>query len=144
MLIEILDSKNQSISPEKLSRRESWEVLTQFWHTEKEKSDELKGITPYIDRIIDIAHGIGATTVGSIVTFITWIFLHFLLLENVAKFRITSIAVFILWLSLIVAFFRNYKSTQRSIQALINSTLREVLQSKFDTNKSKVIIYYVK
>lgn len=143
-LIEILDSTNKPVSPDSLTRRESWEVLTQFWHSEKEKSDELKGINPYIDRVVDITHGLGATSVGSIITFITWIFLHYQLMERTTIVSSVDIGVIILWLLLIMIFVRNYKSTQKSIQALINSTIRKVLQSKFEADKSKIVIYYVK
>lgn len=134
--------------PNKRSKHDAWIIVTLIWHTQIEKSKEIKGINPYVDRINDITHGLGVTFVGSFISLIIWISLHFLVIDNSSKWNFINFIIFFAWVFLIALICWDYHRIKIAHQSLIHSTITKVLQQEQEYDKNdkqeKFIIYYSK
>lgn len=113
--------------PNELTKHEVWIIVTQFWYAQIKKSDEIKGINPFIDRIIDIGHGLGSTLVGSFISLITWISLHFFVIANPSKCSCGNFMIIFVWLILIISISFDYNRIRKAHQSLVNSTIIKLI-----------------
>ncbi len=145
--IEILDSSGNKYQKEELTKRDAWTILTQFWHSriKNNNNKELQGVNLITDRLTDVTHGLGATYIGSIVAFASWIAVHINLSPDATWVGSKEISVSITWLILIFLLSVGYRRVHSALQSIANSTVTSILQKEFVLNKGlRVQIYYVK
>ncbi len=115
--LEIIETSGNKVKANKLSKRDAWTIAALFWQNNINKSEEIKGSTPYVDRITDLTHGLGATVVGSVISLTTWILLKIAVFKAF-KLNIRDIIILIVWLFLIYLIIKNYNSTNKALQSL--------------------------
>lgn len=127
--------KEEPVIPTELKQRNAWLITTRYWHSILEVEKCLIGINPTIDRLTDIAHGLGATILGTAIIIPIWAVLRWPLYG----FEILGIA---LWVAILFCMlFASYFPLQRSIQSMVNSSLVEVIINRNREN-GKVTIWY--
>lgn len=143
--IEIMDVTEKPIHPESLTQREAWAIMTQFWNANSEENNVIKGVTPFINRTVDIMHSIGAIIIGTTIMLNLWIYLHFFALsESSYNFSFNDIIAIFFWLVMLFIFFVDFQLTRKSLQSITNITFTDVIQQKAGKKKKKIKIYFSK
>jgi hypothetical protein len=137
--IELVDTSGTRINPDDLSKRDAWNILTQFWYSQIEDGQDIKGVDQITDRLANITHSLGATVIGSLLSFIAWVSIHF---SNPSRsFCIYGeLAIIIVWLLLIFLMLKCHQRAQESLQSIANSTIANRITQKYIYTKIK--IYY--
>ncbi len=141
--LSIVDENDKSINISTFSRREAWEIITKLWYWNKASLDNMKSMHEWLDRIIDLSHGIGAVLIGMIFSFVSWLFLHLCILSKLFNCK-TDILVILLWIVIFIAFFINYYRTQKTIERLSNSIITKFIKEYFSKKRKKYKIYFSK
>ncbi len=143
--IEILDVMDKTILPESLTQREVWAIITQFWYANLEENNSIKGITPFMNRTVDILHSIGTIIIGTLIMLILWIYMHFFALSKSSyNFGFNDIIAIFFWLVMLFIFFVDFQLTRKSLQSIINITFTDVIQQKAGKKKKKIKMYFAK
>lgn len=127
---------------DKISKREAWVIFSQHWWTSRIKNKSDKDIFIPIDRLADITHAIGTAIISILFSFIVWAIIHYGYLRS--RFSICDVGVlaFLVQILLIIAFYKNYWDTHRSLQSVLNSAFANMVETQFEENKDKIRIYY--
>ncbi len=134
-------SENQ-IAVNTLTKKDAWSLVNYYWYTSIEKSEKLKGIDPKMERFTDLIQSIWATLIGSFLSLITWICLHFSIFEDPAKYHCKNFFIFFVWILILKIFCMNHFRTQKALQNIVKSTLMNIIKKEYDKNKTKIKIYY--
>ncbi len=136
-IVEIKNAKGDTISIDALNKKEAWKISTRYWFSKYKDSNCIKGINSTMDRLVDVTHALGATIIGSIITMITWLFIHH-------QFYSLTFTILVIWIIFVIMMMKTYWGTLKSIQSLSNSTLTEVIKEQYRKTGSPVIIWYSK
>lgn len=137
--IDITSIKGDSIMPDTLSKRDAQTIFLQQWFANAKENNEIEGIEPIVGRLYDTTHGIGATLIGSIFSYSTWIYLHFSLLTKPINILIDNLII-AGWLFLLLLMTINYKRTQNMLEEVLNSTFIQLVNKKNLDGNSKMNI----
>ena len=135
------DSSKRLIAISSLSKRQAWLIATRYWLCNSEQIDRIKSINPTIDRLVDVTHAMGATIVGSVLTIIAWICIHFIAFEKPFRFWSLSLGS-VIWLALLALMLESYSKTREARQSMFNSTLTETILEAYGPEGPKVKIWY--
>ena len=128
-----------------LSKREAWTIITQYWHSKVEDNIKIKGVNKITDRLTDVTHGLGATFIGSLSAFASWIIIHLHFSEASVFFSSKGILlVLFLWAILIILLGLAYHRTNLALQSIANSTLTDIVCNEYQAVGHKIKIYYQK
>jgi hypothetical protein len=126
-----------------LSTRDAWNIATQFLNSTIKESKKIEGMNKHIMRFSDITHALGATCTGSILSYIICIII---LIKNGSNYTLSNtffVVIMVVWLGLIFLVFLEYRAIKNSVQAIVNSTIVQVIELE-EIFKNGANIYYVK
>lgn len=137
--VEVVDISGNQVP---LDKRTAWVIFSQHWWTSRIKNKSDKDIFIPIDRLADITHAIGTAIISILFSFIVWAIIHYGYLRS--RFSICDVGVlaFLVQIFLIIAFYKNYWDTHRSLQSVLNSAFANMVETQFEENKGKIRIYY--
>lgn len=141
--IRLLDSSGNKCQ-QRLTKRDAWTVVTQFWHSRIKIDKEIEGINPVTDRLTDVTHGLGATSVGLIVAFVSWVGVHSSLSPDASWCNLREISIVIAWLILMILLTLGYRRVNLALQSIVNSTVTSIIQKEFQAQQQPLLIYYVR
>jgi hypothetical protein len=141
--IKVIDYSGNEYERFSPSKRIAWTIVTQFWFYHIEKSEEIKGVDGYIDRLTDITHGLGATFIGLICAFAAWFFIHSKSLHGAACWKSPETIVVVSWLILMALLVLGYRRTQMALQSIVNSTMTAFIRQQFKSKGRPSEIHYV-
>jgi hypothetical protein len=110
-----------------LTKREAWTMVTQYWYSQVEKRSgkDLLGLSLITDRLVDIGHALGTTTIGAFLSIFTWGFARSYMFEKSWCSIPPKGWIFILFLwavILLVLIFGHFRAL-KALERIVNSTL---------------------
>jgi len=121
----INDLDGEELSPHTLSKRDSWALVCKLWYSKIEENKEFKGLNNLSDRIIDISHGLGATFVGTLLSYLAWYYIQYT--SNIPFYTFINLVVSACYFLIILIIIVDYFMLVKDFQDIINSTLFEHL-----------------
>lgn len=143
-MVEFVDSKGNRYSPLDGSRHEAWTIVNIYFTSRIKEVPELRGIIPLTDRLVNVTHALGATFVGTSLSFIAWLCIHFPLKEGDIVGSKDIVPIFG-WLLLLFFIGLSRKHALKAAQSIANSAMGERIRKEFRiAGEKKVSLYYIK
>jgi len=141
--LEIVDISGKKLNLQRISKRDAWTIVTQYWFSQIEGSNNIKGINSTTDRLVDFTHSLGATFIGILLSFAAWTYVHFFTL-NPTEFNILSKDSFVvtMWIIYLLLICLAYLRTLKALESIVNSTVAEKIRK--DSKQEKIKIYYIR
>lgn len=136
--IKIMNIEGQSVGQNNIKIREAWTIFTLYWNTKIQKKDSCDHNQEFLNRSIDMLHGIGTTIIGTIICIIIWA-CHLIY----SKFENHEYVTGIILIMFIIFLFFNFCILKKSLQTILNSIFIEFINSPNGKN-NKNEIYYIK
>ena len=125
---------NHNLTPveEIKNPKAAWRIATSFWHTHKRETDIIKVAESRIDTLGSTMHGIGTSLVGTVLSYLAWLSIHwkfyYLTCESVI---IVSVLAFIFF----VILFSNFLMIKRDYQSVFEIISNEQLKADFSAGR---------
>lgn len=129
-------------SPERIMRSDqAWSIVTAFWQSRIETSDEIKGANDRINSLTDIQFGLGASIIASVLSLPVWLCVHKSLTNNIFLCQGCGVVIAVIVAVLIsIAFAYNYRVVASHIERVLYVIISDVMQIEV-TGKSHLVIY---
>ncbi len=78
-MLRVLDERGQPISDmviRQFDKWTAWTVMSQYYSSSMRSDRKMKHIITYLDGLLDILHGLGATIVGTVFSGVAWALIH--------------------------------------------------------------------
>jgi hypothetical protein len=120
--IKIINRENCTPVDGKISKSDAWCIITAFWHERLRDSTRFKNANKRTDSMTDIMHGLGATTIGSIIAGLLWVIMYLIIDISPTSHALSSpcfivslcLSIFIFW-----CFFINYRRVATQFQNIV-------------------------
>jgi len=136
---QIINQDEKIISVENLTKDDAKSLISLYWYHNIVESERIKGINPYVDRLLDITHGLGAFLIGTFFSIIPWIIIHTFWIN---KYK--DLIILVCWAVLLYIIHLNYKTIQKKSETLSSSTILSELLNEYKKNQELVRIYLMK
>lgn len=142
-----------------LTKRDAWRIVSQYWPSQqaKDEDEELHGVYPVNSRLLDVAHSLGATIIGTALSFLAWFSIHYWAIEsnrhsfyqyvlksdhcsNSYGLEVSIVMYMIVMCALCMCYWR----TLKAVQSIANSTLAKKIMEESRRNGKRTRMYYVK
>lgn len=132
-------SDSKEVNPNNISQLEAMCIVNAFWNERKESSKKIKEANPFVDRLTDIMHGLGAAYIGSIIAILVWLLVIPLVFEKLVETRPLIVASFIS-VVIVIIHYVNYRNVVTNVQRVVNIIVADELEEYFLNNPEPTII----
>lgn len=113
----ITNFKGNLIAIDDLKKRDAWTILTYYWYSNVEESNELKGLSNITDRLTDFTHAHGATFLGTALGLLVWLFWF----SNLCTCR--SWAALFYWFFLLFIYGSGHRLSNTALGSMANAAV---------------------
>lgn len=134
--INLIDAEGRPIDRNLLTKRDAWTIWSFYWYSNVENSEKYKISSARIDNLVDITHGLGASLIGTLLSFFTWIIALPATSQNTKYINWG-------WIIIIVVLSINYYKALKAVERMVNSILVAAITETTQGNR-RIDIYYAK
>ncbi|MCK4607309.1 MAG: hypothetical protein KAU35_08450 [candidate division Zixibacteria bacterium] len=126
----------------RFDKRTAWAIVNQYYNSSMRSDGKRSHIVTYLDGLLDILHGLGATIVGTALSGGTWALIHHSHLGCNRTFFEIGDGHLVLVGYTALAFFlvTNYGFTRRNIRVILNSAFATDILDEYNNRGSAVKI----